>query len=286
MRKDLSGISPVLSSTKIVLIYFVISFIWILLSDRAVIYIFKDISTITLVQTWKGWGFVLLTSLLMFVLFYRDMKVIDHQKKQIKESLVEKESLLKEIHHRVKNNMQVITSLLRLQSRENIDNVEQLVNITSSRIQTMALVHEILYVSDRISVIDFNTYTNRIIAEVINKSLKLPVNFRIDNETQHIEMGMDTAIPCGLVLVELLLLAAKNNDGESIHVTIRADKIDHDYIEILIFDDSGTMSKACNEQSSTSNSMEFILILIDQLKGTIDTDQLNIPGVKIIFPLK
>lgn len=286
MRKDLSGISPVLSSTKIVVIYFVISFIWILLSDRAVIYIFNDISTITMVQTWKGWGFVLVTSLLMFVLFYRDMKVIDHQKKQIKESLVEKESLLKEIHHRVKNNMQVITSLLRLQSRETSDSVDQLVSITSSRIQTMALVHEILYVSDRISVIDFNTYTGRLIAEVINKSLKLPVNLRIDNETQHIEMGMDTAIPCGLVMVELLVLAAKYKDDESIHITIRADKIDPDYIEILILDESGLMSKACNEQSSRSNSMEFISILIDQLKGTIDTDQLNKPGVKIVFPLK
>ncbi|MFW5861114.1 MAG: sensor histidine kinase [Spirochaetota bacterium] len=286
MRKELHRISPLLSSTRIIVIYFIISLLWILLSDRAVTCFFNDIPTITMVQTWKGWGFVLVTSLIMFVLFYRDMKIIDHQKKQIKESLVEKESLLKEIHHRVKNNMQVITSLLRLQSRETSDSVDQLVSITSSRIQTMALVHEILYVSDRISVIDFNTYTNRIIAEVINKSLKLPVHFRIDNETQHIEMGMDTAIPCGLVMVELLVLAAKNKDSESIHITIRAEKIDHDYIEILIFDDSGIMSKACNEQSSTSNSMELILILIDQLKGTIDSDQLNIPGIKIIFPLK
>ena len=280
------NISSSFSAIRIAIIYFVISFLWILLSDRAVQYLFNDIHTITLVQTWKGWGFILVSTLLIYLLIYRDLKLINSQKRLIKESLVEKDILLKEIHHRVKNNMQIITSLLRLQSREEQDNVQNLVDVISGRIMAMAMVHEILYESGKIAVIDFHMYIDKIISMIIN-TMNVPVDKLVfKNDTEHIELGIDVAIPCGLILVEILKNAA-NRVGDNSHgvISIHAVTGKQRYMRLVLGDDMNIMNGMLQEIQQGKGKIQLISLLVEQLRGSIKPVEDQESGIIIAFPL-
>ena len=280
------NISSSFSAIRIAIIYFVISFLWILLSDRAVQYLFNDIHTITLVQTWKGWGFILVSTLLIYLLIYRDLKLINSQKRLIKESLVEKDILLKEIHHRVKNNMQIITSLLRLQSREEQDNVQNLVDVISGRIMAMAMVHEILYESGKIAVIDFHMYIDKIISMIIN-TMNVPVDKLVfKNDTEHIELGIDVAIPCGLILVEILKNAA-NRVGDNSHgvISIHAVTGKERYMRLVLGDDMNIMNGMLQEIQQGKGKIQLISLLVEQLRGSIKPVEDQESGIIIAFPL-
>jgi PAS domain S-box-containing protein len=138
----------------------------------------------------------------------RDITEKKNVEEQINQSLKEKEVLIKEIHHRVKNNMQVILSLLNLQSAS-IENAELLTRFQESqrRIKSMAVIHEKLYQSEDFAHIDFSDCI-RILAEEAVRLYKTDVALTIDADT--VFLGIDTAIPCGLIVNELVSNAAKH----------------------------------------------------------------------------
>ena len=122
---------------------------------------------------------------------------------QIKTSLNEKEVLLKEIHHRVKNNMQVITSLLSLQSR-NIGDGQALEVFQDSqnRVKSMALIHETLYQSKDLSRINFAEYLQKLVAHVSRSYRLRHDTIRINVKVDDVSLPIDTAVPCGLIINE------------------------------------------------------------------------------------
>jgi len=129
----------------------------------------------------------------------------------IQASLREKEALLREIHHRVKNNLQITSSLLRLQAGA-IENPEarQLFAETQHRIRSMALVHEKLYQSTNLSSIDFGDYI-RTLGELLFKSFAAdPSRIHLTVSGDEVLLSIDTAVPCGLIVNELLLNALKH----------------------------------------------------------------------------
>jgi len=134
----------------------------------------------------------------------------DRAKQQISTSLREKETLLKEIHHRVKNNLQIITSLLNLQAYQISDiNTQRLFRDSMSRVKSMALIHEQLYQSKDLAEISFSEYVNslaRYLLSTITGNLeRISIKQDIDDTT----FGVDTAVPCGLIINELVTNSLK-----------------------------------------------------------------------------
>jgi two-component sensor histidine kinase len=130
---------------------------------------------------------------------------------KIKESLEEKEILMKEIHHRIKNNFQIITSLLRLQEGSFKDKgLLDVYRNSQNRIRAMALVHERLYQSEDLARIDFDDYIKAIATELHQVFLIDPKRIELDINAEEVQLGIDKAIPFGLIINELLSNSLKH----------------------------------------------------------------------------
>ena len=196
---------------------------------------------------------------------------------KIRASLHEKEVLLKEIHHRVKNNMQIICSLLNLQSRYVKD--ENMVNIlreSQNRIKSMALVHEKLYQSQDFSKIDFVVYVKTLIREILhsygNSMRKITVDLHVDD----ISLGIDTAIPCGLIINELLSNAFTHAfpDKKKGKVCISLNINREGQYELDVSDDGIGIPPHIAPETTESLGLHLVDILVkDQLRGTLKVER-------------
>ncbi len=205
-------------------------------------------------------------------------------------SLQEKEVLLKEIHHRVKNNLQVICSLLNLQARagQNAILTEQLKE-SRNRVKSMALVHEKLYQANSLSKIDFNEYVQDLAKHLFrsysHRSSDISLRIEINPD---ILVDIDAAVSCGLIVNELISNAFKhafepNQPGE---VYVQG-FLDPDRCLVLVVQDNGkglplSWSLAKNE----TLGLELVKDLIDQLKAKIEIDSTIGTKFKLTFPVK
>jgi len=196
-------------------------------------------------------------------------------KMEIEERIHEKDTLLKEVHHRVKNNLQTVSSLLSLQSRGIKDEkVKNLIKSSQNRVISMAMVHEMLYMRDDLSKIDYKSYVEEL-SEYLVKSVKgADSNVKVNINIPQIELGIDTAIPLGLLINEALTNALKygikgNTQGE-IHIELK--KIaDKDYV-LNIGDNGVGFSEDVNFKNTRSLGLKLIHNLARQLKGSIIRD--------------
>ena len=186
-------------------------------------------------------------------------------------SLREKEVLLKEIHHRVKNNMQVISSLVSLQA-DSLDNpaLRPLFNDLRDRVRTMALVHEKLYQSDSLANVDFAEYTRSLLNYLWRAHGAGKTNVRLTLDVQPMTLTVETAVPCGLLLNELVTNALKHAfhdraDGE-LKVMLHAEA---DGRVCLCVSDNGAGLPAGWQQSS-SLGLQLVQMLTSQVHGTLD----------------
>ena len=186
-------------------------------------------------------------------------------------SLKEKELLLKEIHHRVKNNLQIVSSLLSLQivSATN-EGTSASLKESQNRIRSMALIHEKLYQSSDLAVIDFREYVRSLIVSlarsyVLNPALK----FEVDIED--VSFDIDTAIPCGLIINELisncLKYAFPGGAAGNIRVALR--RSDTLY-SLTVSDDGVGLPPGFDFQNTVSLGLQLVITLTGQLNGTIE----------------
>lgn len=206
-------------------------------------------------------------------------KKIRHQRRtqeQLEVSLEEKGLLLKEVHHRVKNNMQVISSLLSLQVDELTDPTAlQLVSDSQHRIRSMALIHESLYQSDNLVDIDFDDYLGRL-TDQLNRAYQRrgnQVDIRIDAERVHLDV--ESAVPCGLIVNELVTNALKHafvGLDRPAQVQISTRPIDGQ-CEIRVQDNGVGFPADKNFGDGESMGTEIICILTEQLGGTIELNR-------------
>ncbi len=211
---------------------------------------------------------------------------------KLTKSLKEKEVLLKEIHHRVKNNMQIISSLLDMQSRRSDDIIlKNALQESRSRIHTMALVHEFLYLGDSLSSIDLPLYINKLLHDIKQSCTahSNPVNLEIEIES--IFFSSDKCIQIGMVIHELAVNAFKyafvnkKNNIFSIGLSIQEDQY-NDSIELYIKDNGYGFDSTQNHVENNSIGMTLVRSIVeDQLDGTISyTTSPNGVVYKIIFP--
>ena len=206
---------------------------------------------------------------------------------QIKKSLKEKEVLLREVHHRVKNNMQIISSLLSLQSQYiEDDQLREAFKDSQNRIQSMAIVHEKLYQSEDLASIDFREYVESLTRSLFQSSRIDIGRITLKVEVGDVHLGSDYVIPCGLIINELISNCLKhafpgNKKGE---ITIKLNRCNEKEIELVVADNGVGMPGNIDIENTKSLGLRLVTILAeDQLKGRIRLDRTGGTEVGIIF---
>ncbi len=195
---------------------------------------------------------------------------------QLQASLGEKEVLLQEIHHRVKNNLQVISSLLDLQSQEIEDNVMlEVFRESQNRVKSMALVHEKLYQSKNFARINFAEYTDSLTSHLFKAYELNSGSVTLELDIEDVSLNIDTAIPCGLIINELVSNALKYAfpDNRTGTITVALHSSDKNSNFILVVKDNGVgFPKAIDFNTGKSLGLQLVKVLTKQLKGRIEID--------------
>lgn len=201
----------------------------------------------------------------------RDVTTRQRDEQRLRDSLREKETLLKEIHHRVKNNLAVISSLLYLQSTRTADpDTAAVLDESQRRIRSMALVHETLYRSESLAAVEFAAYVEALCREVQSSSAAPGQALEVELELEPLTLPVDTAVPCALILNELLANAFKHafpaGRSGKIHLVLRTR--DSQWAELLVEDD-GVGAPA--QPSGQSLGLTLVHSLTRQIDGAVTT---------------
>ena len=216
----------------------------------------------------------------------RDITERKRAEEQISASLKEKEVLLKEIHHRVKNNLQVISSLLYLQSDYIKDQAtKDMFKESQNRVRSMALIHEKLYQTDDLANVDFSDYTKKLTADLLRSYGLNPMAVTIQISIEDVFLGVDTAIPCGLIINELVSNALKyafpeGRDGV-IRVDLRAG--DENTFTLIVGDNGVGFPKGMDFQNTDTLGLELVNMLTKQIGGTVELHNTNGTEFEIEF---
>lgn len=216
---------------------------------------------------------------------------VTHQKQvedALRSSLNEKEILLKEIHHRVKNNMQIISSLINLQSNYATDEATvKMFEDSKNRIRSMALIHEKLYMSDDISMIEFSEYITNLATKLLEfyglKSSLITLKVKSDN----IILGIESAIPCGLIINELVSNSIKYafpNERKG-NITIKMN-IEDEYYVLIVEDDGVGFSEGIDFLNPQTLGLQIVHTLTQQIGGTIKLENNGFTRFTIRFQNK
>ena len=207
------------------------------------------------------------------------------EKNMVEKHVQEKTVLLQEIHHRVKNNLQVVTSLLRMQSGNSVStetkkHFEGAVN----RIMTMALVHQKMYENENLAEINLNDYLTSLVDD-INSSASSEFNIKFDIKTSIEEVGMKSIVPLALIVNELVTNSIKhafNEDNKEPNIKLIINEIDNDSgFFKLEYSDNGQWKPT----SGSSFGSELIEVLTEQLEGSLDLVKTDL-GTTYTFYLK
>jgi PAS domain S-box-containing protein len=220
--------------------------------------------------------------------FFRDVTERNYKEELLRQSLAEKESLLGEIHHRVKNNLTVVYSLLELQAmKEQDEKVKHVFKESQARIRSMALVHEKLYQSETFSRVDLTTYLKELIEYIlrINQNASKPVEVVFKGEDIFVDINQ--AVPCGLLANEIFTNSCKYAFSETNDPTITISTSREEGVNLLTIRDNG---KGLQEDFDplALNTLGFKLIrtFVNQLKGSITHRNENGLIYTIKIPIK
>ena len=214
-----------------------------------------------------------------------DIRERVNAKKKIKKSLEEKEMLLKEIHHRVKNNLMIISSLLNLQSGYIKDKESQdIFKESQNRARSMALIHERLYRSTDLKKIDFGDYIQSLSKDLFNTYISNSSLIALKINVENIFLDINTAIPLGLIVNELITNSLKHAfpNGRKGEINVEFHKKDEKY-EFTVKDNGIGFPKDIDFKKTDSLGLQIVTNLTDQIDGKIELNINNGTEFKINF---
>lgn len=224
--------------------------------------------------------------MIITILVLRKLRKQSHQLTEknnlVKKSLEEKELLITEMHHRVKNNFQLITSLLELQTQEIEDqNVIDLLEKGKSRIKSMSLIHQKLYGNES-GLIKFDEFINLLVKELA-VLYKYDENLKLDINVKEVYFDVDTAIPLALILNELITnsfkYAIKNNNN----LYISLSKISQENYELIVKDNGLGLKEEFNIQDTETSGLKLVERLVRQLQGGLKITNESGAKFQILF---
>jgi two-component sensor histidine kinase/HAMP domain-containing protein len=216
----------------------------------------------------------------------RENEIKKKAEKEISKSLEEKEVLLKEIHHRVKNNLQIVSSLFFFQSKKITDpQTLEMFREGQNRVKSMALIHERLYQSGDLANINFKEYVKKLINFLLQSYGVNQSKIKLKTNIADIELAVDTAVPCGLIINELISNSLKHGFDSEASGEIRIDMGHNENNKlILIISDNGKgIPENLNIQETDSLGLRLVNNLTIQLNGKVEFFNRNGTTVKLIF---
>ncbi len=196
----------------------------------------------------------------------------------VRASLREKEILLREIHHRVKNNMQVISSLLNLQADHVADaDARRMLKEGQLRIRSMALIHEKLYQARDLSKVEFASYIQSLTAHLFKFFKVDPGQVRLESDLEDVRLDINTAVPCGLLFNELISNVLKHAfpGGRKGTVRIRLWREKDGGLKLRVADDGVGIPQALDYRRAESFGLQIVDLLIGQIEGKVELDRTN-----------
>ncbi len=195
---------------------------------------------------------------------------------QLKKTLKEKEMLIKEIHHRVKNNLTIISSLLSLQSRYIQDeNALEMFRKSQNRAKSMALIHEKLYASQDLKRINFKEYMESLASDLYHTYTEDIRLIKLIMDLDDIMLDVETSIPLGLILNELLTNSLRHAfpDGKSGEIHIELHSTEEDEFKLIISDNGIGFPENLDFKNTESLGMRLVNNLTEQISGEIELDR-------------
>lgn len=216
----------------------------------------------------------------------RDITELKQAAEQIKRSLEEKEVLLKEIHHRVKNNMQIIASLLRIQAADIKDEkIQAIFNGIHDRIRSMAVLYEMLYQSKDMAKVDLSEYIRRLTTHLVSmyRAGLGPISLKLD--VKDVYLDVKRAIPCGLIITELVSNSLKHAfpDGKKAEIAVEMHPDKGKKYTLVVKDDGVGFPEGADFRNTKSLGMKLVVDLVKQINGTIDLSRAKGTEFKIVF---
>lgn len=204
---------------------------------------------------------------------------------RIREALKEKEVLLKEIHHRVKNNMAIVSAMLKLQSRHaSGSKVKKILEDSQNRIDSMAIVHEKLYESENLASIKVRDYVEQLSHHLLN--IYTAKKVRVEHEIGDVELDIDHIVPLGLILNELLTNSLKHAFSGGAPPEIGISLSAREGVASLTYRDNGAgLPEGLDLQDAQSLGLKIIYMLSYQLKGSIRLDETDRAKYILSFPI-
>ena len=254
--------------------------------ERSNIY---DASHVELLTTFASQAAIAITNAHLYEAVEQELTDRKQAEAALRAALAEKTVLLKEIHHRVKNNLQVVTSLLNLQQNRTQD--EQLLDTlasTRNRVRSMALIHEKLYQSHNLANLDLASYLTALCRQLHSSAGNVQNRVRMESAVTPLSLtiGLDQAVPCGLVINELVSNALKYAfPGERtgrIQVSLECPAPRE--VLLTVADDGVGLPAALNPGQTESLGLKLVSLLTDQLHGTITFERGSGTVVQVRFP--
>jgi PAS domain S-box-containing protein len=194
---------------------------------------------------------------------------------ELTQSLRERDALLQEVHHRVKNNLQVISSLISMQVRRlDEGKAREALDECQVRVQAIALIHEKLYQSRDCSRVAFSEYVRSVASNVFHATGTAPSRVKLELAIDDVTLAVDRAIPCGLVLNELITNALKHGfkDGRSGNVRVELTQLDGGRLRLAVHDNGVGLPAGFTLQTSESLGVRLVSTLSKQLDAELEVN--------------
>jgi two-component sensor histidine kinase len=204
------------------------------------------------------------------------LRQLRESERRLHTSLEEKNVLLREVHHRVKNNLQTISSLLRLQAASIQDpNVRDALQESQNRVRVMSLIHEKLYKSSTLTQINFAEYIRDLSADLFQVYSPLSGSICLDVDIDDVELSIETAIPCGLIVNELVCNALQHafSPGSSGEIKISLTSSTPDHYQLKVQDNGIGLPANFDLRQTRSLGLQIVFALTRQLQGTVNIEQ-------------
>jgi PAS domain S-box-containing protein len=212
---------------------------------------------------------------------------VESRTRELRAALVEKEVLLREIHHRVKNNLQIISSLLRLQARRLDDaTIGQVFLESQRRIESMAKIHEYLYRSDHLQVIDFHAYLRDLGHQLLQAYDRGELKVALEITGGNVDLSVDEAIPCGLIFSEAVSNSLKHAfpGGRAGAIEVTLDRPDPGRLSLMIRDNGRGFPAGFDPGRVDSLGLKLVHQLAHQLNGSLEVFSSDGAAIRMTFP--